>query len=210
MSRRGILTVVSGFSGAGKGTVMKELVKKPDYRLSISATTRLPREGEVDGREYFFLTREKFERMIESGQFIEHAEYVGNYYGTPKKYVEEQLEAGYNVILEIEIQGALHVKEVFPDALLLFIVPPSAQILKERLINRGTEDEATVNKRMNRAVEEAQYMEQYDYLVVNDKLDDCVEAVHHIILSEKDKVKYNKEFICEMKRQLKAIQEGDL
>lgn len=210
MSRRGILTVVSGFSGAGKGTVMKELVKKPDYRLSISATTRLPREGEVDGREYFFLTREKFESMIESGQFIEHAEYVGNYYGTPKKYVEEQLEAGYNVILEIEIQGALHVKEVFPDALLLFIVPPSAQILKERLINRGTEDEATVNKRMNRAVEEAQYMEQYDYLVVNDKLDDCVEAVHHIILSEKDKVKYNKEFICEMKRQLKAIQEGDL
>lgn len=210
MSHRGILTVVSGFSGAGKGTVMKELVKKPDYKLSISATTRLPREGEVDGREYFFLTREKFESMIESGQFIEHAEYVGNYYGTPKKYVEEQLEAGYNVILEIEIQGALHVKEVFPDALLLFIVPPSAQILKERLINRGTEDAATVNKRMNRAVEEAQYMEQYDYLVVNDKLDDCVEAVHHIILSEKDKVKYNKEFICEMKRQLKVIQEGDL
>lgn len=210
MSHRGILTVVSGFSGAGKGTVMKELVKKPDYKLSISATTRLPREGEVDGREYFFLTREKFESMIEVGQFIEHAEYVGNYYGTPKKYVEEQLEAGYNVILEIEIQGALHVKEVFPDALLLFIVPPSAKILKERLINRGTEDNATVNKRMNRAVEEAQYMEQYDYLVVNDKLDDCVEAVHHIILSEQDKVKYNKEFICEMKRQLKAIQEGDL
>lgn len=210
MSHRGILTVVSGFSGAGKGTVMKELVKKPDYKLSISATTRLPREGEADGREYFFLTREKFESMIEAGQFIEHAEYVGNYYGTPKKYVEEQLEAGYNVILEIEIQGALHVKEVFPDALLLFIVPPSAEILKERLINRGTEDAATVNKRMNRAVEEAQYMEQYDYLVVNDKLDDCVEAVHHIILSEKDKVKYNKEFICEMKRQLKAIQEGDL
>lgn len=210
MSHRGILTVVSGFSGAGKGTVMKELVKKPDYKLSISATTRLPREGEADGREYFFLTREKFESMIEEGQFIEHAEYVGNYYGTPKKYVEEQLEAGYNVILEIEIQGALHVKKVFPDALLLFIVPPSAEILKERLINRGTEDVATVNKRMNRAVEEAQYMEQYDYLVVNDKLDDCVEAVHHIILSEKDKVKYNKEFICEVKRQLKAIQEGDL
>ena len=210
MSHRGILTVVSGFSGAGKGTVMKELVKKPDYKLSISATTRLPREGEVDGREYFFLTRENFGSMIEAGQFIEHAEYVGNYYGTPKKYVEEQLEAGYNVILEIEIQGALHVKEVFPDALLLFIVPPSAKILKERLINRGTEDNATVNKRMNRAVEEAQYMEQYDYLVVNDKLDDCVEAVHHIILSEQDKVKYNKEFICEMKRQLKAIQEGDL
>ncbi|SES62089.1 guanylate kinase [[Clostridium] polysaccharolyticum] len=210
MSRRGILTVVSGFSGAGKGTVMKELVKKPDYKLSISATTRLPREGEIDGREYFFLTREKFESMIETGQFIEHAEYVGNYYGTPKQYVEEQLEAGYNVILEIEIQGALHVKEVFPDALLLFIVPPSAKTLKERLINRGTEDEAAVQKRMNRAVEESQFMEKYDYLVVNDKLNECVEAVHHIILSQRDKVKYNTGFICEMQRQLKAVQEGDL
>lgn len=210
MSRKGILTVVSGFSGAGKGTVMKELVKKPDYKLSISATTRLPREGEVDGREYFFLTRDRFESMIEAEQFIEYAEYVGNYYGTPKKYVEEQLEAGYNVILEIEIQGALHVKEVFPEALLLFIVPPSAKTLKERLINRGTEDEATVKKRMDRAVEESEYMQHYDYLVVNDELNDCVEAVHHIILSEQDKVKYNKEFLIEMQRQLKAIQEGDL
>lgn len=209
MSRRGILTVVSGFSGAGKGTVMKELVKKPDYKLSISATTRSPREGEEHGREYFFLTREKFESMIKAEEFIEYAEYVGNYYGTPKRYVEEQLEAGYNVILEIEIQGALHVKEVFPDALLLFLVPPSAEVLKDRLISRGTEDLDAVNKRMNRAVEEAAYMDQYDYLVVNDKLDDCVEAVHHIISSEKDKVKYNKEFICEMKSQLKAIQKGE-
>lgn len=210
MSRRGILTVVSGFSGAGKGTVMKELVKRHDYKLSISATTRLPREGEVDGREYFFLTRDKFESMIEADQFIEYAQYVGNYYGTPREYVEEQLNAGYNVILEIEIQGALHVKEVFPDALLLFIVPPSATILKERLIGRGTEDTDTVNKRMNRAVEEAQFMEQYDYLVVNDKLDDCVEAVHHIILSEQGKMKYNIEFMNEVKRQLEAIQEGEL
>ncbi len=210
MSRRGILTVVSGFSGAGKGTVMKELIKKPDYKLSISATTRQPREGEEHGREYFFLTRETFESMIKADEFIEHAEYVGNYYGTPKKYVQEQLDAGYNVILEIEIQGALHVKEVFPDALLLFIVPPSAEVLKERLIGRGTEDLATVNKRMNRAVEESAFMEQYDYLVVNDKLDDCVEAIHHIISSQKDKVKYNKEFICEVKRQLVAIQEGDI
>lgn len=210
MSRKGILTVVSGFSGAGKGTVMKELVKKPGYKLSISATTRLPREGEVDGREYFFLTRDNFESMIEAEQFIEYAEYVGNYYGTPKKYVEEQLEAGYNVILEIEIQGALHVKEVFPEALLLFIVPPSAKTLRERLINRGTEDEATVKKRMDRAVEESGFMEHYDYLVVNDNLEECVEAVHHIISSEQDKVKYNKEFLMEMQRQLKAIQEGDL
>lgn len=210
MSRRGILTVVSGFSGAGKGTVMKELVSRYQYKLSISATTRLPREGEVDGREYFFLTRDKFESMIEAEQFIEYAQYVGNYYGTPKEYVEEQLNAGYNVILEIEIQGALHVKEVFPDALLLFIVPPSAEILRERLVNRGTEDEATVKKRLSRAVEEAQFMEKYDYLVVNDQLDICVEDVHRIILSEQDKMQYNKEFIREMQRQLEAIQEGDL
>lgn len=209
MSRRGILTVVSGFSGAGKGTVMKELVSRYQYKLSISATTRMARAGEVDGREYFFLTRDKFESMIEEGQFIEYAEYVGNYYGTPRQYVEEQLDAGFNVILEIEIQGALHVKETFPDALLLFIVPPSAKVLKERLINRGTEDEATVKKRLGRAVEEAQFMEQYDYLIVNDKLDDCVEAVHRVILSEQDKMQYNKEFISEMQRQLEAIQEGE-
>lgn len=210
MSRRGILTVVSGFSGAGKGTVMKELVKRYNYKLSISATTRQPREGEVDGREYFFLTRDKFESMIEAEQFIEHAEYVGNYYGTPKQYVEEQLDAGYHVILEIEIQGALSVKESFPEALLLFIVPPSAEVLRERLINRGTEDEATVKKRLSRAVEEAQYMDQYEYLVVNDKLDDCVEAVHRVILSQQDKMQYNQEFISEMQRQLEAIQEGEI
>lgn len=210
MSRRGILTVVSGFSGAGKGTVMKELVKRYNYKLSISATTRQPREGEVDGREYFFLTRDKFESMIEAEQFIEHAEYVGNYYGTPRQYVEEQLDAGYHVILEIEIQGALSVKESFPEALLLFIVPPSAEVLRERLINRGTEDEATVKKRLSRAVEEAQYMDQYEYLVVNDKLDDCVEAVHRVILSRQDKMQYNQEFISEMQRQLEAIQEGEI
>lgn len=210
MSRRGILTVVSGFSGAGKGTVMRELVSRYQYKLSISATTRLPREGEVDGREYFFLTRDKFESMIEAEQFIEYAQYVGNYYGTPRKYVEEQLNAGYNVILEIEIQGALHVKEVFPEALLLFIVPPNAKILRERLVNRGTEDEATVKKRLSRAVEEAQFMNKYDYLVVNDQLDICVEDVHRIILSEQDKMQYNQEFINEMQRQLEAIQEGDL
>jgi len=209
MSRRGILTVVSGFSGAGKGTVMKELLSRYPYKLSISATTRMARAGEVDGREYFFLTRDKFESMIKEGQFIEYAEYVGNYYGTPKQYVEEQLDAGFNVILEIEIQGALHVKETFPDALLLFLVPPSAKVLKERLINRGTEDESTVKKRLGRAVEEAQFMEQYDYLIVNDKLDDCVEAVHHVILSEQNRIQYNKEFISEMQRQLEAIQEGD-
>ncbi|MFW5670296.1 MAG: guanylate kinase, partial [Acetivibrio ethanolgignens] len=140
MSKKGILTIISGFSGAGKGTLVKELVKKYDYKLSISATTRSPRQGEEHGREYFFLTRDEFESMIEDNQLLEWAEYVGNYYGTPKAYVEEQLELGNHVILEIEIQGALKVKEQCPDALLLFVTPPSAQVLKERLIGRGTEN----------------------------------------------------------------------
>ena len=138
---RGILTVVSGFSGSGKGTIMRELMKKyaDSYALSISATTRNPRPGETDGVEYFFRTKEQFEQMIKDDALIEYAQFVGNYYGTPKAYVEEQLEAGKDVILEIEIQGALKVKEKFPDTLLLFVTPPSAEELKNRLIGRGTE-----------------------------------------------------------------------
>lgn len=129
MSKQGILTVVSGFSGAGKGTLMKQLLSKYEYSLSISATTRAPRDGEVDGREYFFLTRERFESMIENGELVEWAEYVGNYYGTPKQYVQDRLAEGRDVILEIEVQGALSVREQFPEALLLFITPPNPVIL---------------------------------------------------------------------------------
>jgi len=141
MEKKGILIVVSGFSGAGKGTLMKRMLEKYEdqYALSISATTRKPREGEVDGREYFFKTKEEFEKMIAKAELIEYAKYVENYYGTPKAYVEEQLNAGKDVILEIEIQGALKVKQAFPDTLLLFVVPPSAEELKKRLVGRGTE-----------------------------------------------------------------------
>ena len=140
MREKGILIVVSGFSGSGKGTIMKELLKQYDnYALSISATTRNPRPGEEDGREYFFKTVEDFEKMIAKEELIEYARYVDNYYGTPRAYVEEQLEAGKDVILEIEIQGALKVKEKFPDTLLLFVTPPSAEELKSRLVGRGTE-----------------------------------------------------------------------
>lgn len=181
MNKKGILTVVSGFSGAGKGTLMKELVKKYGYSLSISATTREPRAGEVNGREYFFLTKEEFEKMIEEGQLIEWAKYVDNYYGTPKAYVEEKLAEGKDVILEIEIQGALQVKKVFPDALLVFVTPPSAKELKERLIGRNTEDIGTINKRMKRAIEESEFMSQYEYIAVNDQLDVCVEELHKVI-----------------------------
>ena len=172
LEKKGILIVVSGFSGAGKGTLMKELLKKypDDYALSISATSRKPREGEQEGVEYFFKTREEFEKMIEGEELVEYAQYVGNYYGTPKAYVEEQLEAGKDVILEIEIQGALEIKEKFPQTVLMFVTPPSAEELKNRLVGRGTEDMDTIERRLSRAVEEAEEIEAYDYQVVNDIL----------------------------------------
>ncbi len=152
MSRKGCLVIISGFSGAGKGTVVKALMERFDcYALSISATTRQPRPGEENGREYFFKTKEEFEELIRQDALYEYAQYVSNYYGTPKAYVEEQLEAGKDVILEIEVQGALKVKEKNPDALLLFVTPPSAQELKRRLEGRGTETPEVIEERMARA-----------------------------------------------------------
>ena len=159
MKEKGILIVVSGFSGSGKGTIMRELLKKYDnYALSVSATTRVPRPGEEEGREYFFKSTEEFEKMIAKDELIEYARYVDNYYGTPRVYVEEQLEAGKDVVLEIEIQGALKVKEKFPDTLLLFVTPPSAQELRSRLVGRGTETMDVIEYRMSRAKEEAEGM----------------------------------------------------
>lgn len=204
---KGILTVVSGFSGSGKGTIMKELMRKysEQYALSISATTRSPRPGETDGVEYFFKTREEFEEMIATDELIEHAQYVGNYYGTPRSYVEEQLEAGRDVILEIEIQGALKVKERFPDTLLLFVTPPSADELKRRLVGRGTEDMDVIESRLARALEEARGIEAYDYFVINDVLEDCVEEVHEIIQNEHYRVLRNADLISEMREDLKRF-----
>ncbi len=206
MNKKGILIVVSGFSGAGKGTIMKELLKRYDnYALSISATTRAPREGEEDGREYFFKTTQEFEKMIAKEELIEYARYVDNYYGTPRAYVEEQLAAGKDVILEIEIQGALKVKKKFPETLLLFVTPPSAEVLKERLIGRGTETMEVIDFRMSRACEEAEGMDQYDYLVVNDKLDICVDEVHRIIRAEHARSFRNTKMIENMKKELKEL-----
>ena len=165
MSNKGVIVVISGFSGAGKGTIVGRLMEKYNdkYSLSISATTRNPRPGEEHGKHYFFISKEEFENMIENDQLVEYAQYVGNYYGTPKEYVETKLNAGQNVILEIEIQGALKVKEQFPTALLLFVMPPSAQELKRRLEGRGTETSEVIERRLKRAFEESQGIENYDF-----------------------------------------------
>lgn len=206
MKQQGILAVVSGFSGAGKGTIMKALLGKYDnYALSISATTRKPREGEVHGREYFFLSVDEFEKMIEEDQFIEHARYVSNYYGTPRSYVEEKMAEGKDVILEIEIQGALKVKEKFPETLLVFVVPPSAEELKNRLVGRGTETMEVIESRMDRALEEAEEMEAYDYILVNETVDKAVEDLHNLIQSQHMKASGNQELIKKMKEELHMI-----
>ena len=210
MQKRGVLAIVSGFSGAGKGTVMKALMNKYDnYALSISATSRAPRPGEQEGREYFYKTVEQFEQMIEQDELIEYAQYVGNYYGTPKAYVEEKLNEGKDVILEIELQGAMKVKEKMPDTVLIFITPPSANELKNRLVGRGTEDEATINARLKRAAEEAEYMEKYDYLLINDDLDTCVRELHELIQSEHSKVSRNIDRINFIREDVKVFSEGE-
>lgn len=206
MENKGILIVVSGFSGAGKGTIMRALLDKYEetYALSVSATTRDPRPGEVEGREYFFRTVEEFEKMIAKEDLIEYAKYVDNYYGTPRTYVEEQLERGRDVILEIEIQGALKVKEKFPETLLLFVTPPSAAELKRRLEGRGTETPEVIASRMKRAREEAEYMDRYDYLIINDNLNECVEEMHQIIQGEHRRSYRNNAFMEHMKEDLKG------
>lgn len=206
MDNQGSLVVVSGFSGAGKGTVMKALISRYDnYALSVSATTRAPREGETDGKEYFFKTRQAFEDMIERDELIEYAQYVNNYYGTPKEYVFSNIQAGKDVLLEIEIQGALKVKEKFPETMLVFIMPPSAEELKRRLIGRGTEDMDTINARLKRAGEEAEDIPKYDYVIVNDTVDRCVEELHTLIQSQRARVGNHREFISRVQKDVKHL-----
>ena len=194
--RKGILLILSGFAGSGKGTIVKELIKRYDnYALSVSATTRAPRPGEEDGREYFFKTREEFENMISRDEFLEHAEYVGNYYGTPRKYVEDMLEEGRDVILEIEMQGALSVKEKCPEAALMFVMPPSAQEVYNRLKKRGTESEEVIMKRMRRGAEEAEGIGKYDFLIINDDLEECINEVHNTVRCAKNSTLSNMDVI---------------
>ena len=206
----GVLTVVSGFSGAGKGTVMKRLIQKyDDYALSISVTTRKPREGERDGIEYFFKTKEEVETMIENDEFLEYARYVDNYYGTPRFYVEEMLAKGKNVILEIEIQGAMQIKAKNPEAVLVFVTPPSFEELRNRLVGRGTETADVIESRLRRASEEAEGMPSYDYILVNDQVEDCVDRLHQIILSERAKAQRNEEFINTIRQEARIFMKGD-
>ena len=210
MADRGILVVVSGFSGAGKGTLMKRLMEKYDnYALSVSATTRDPRPGEEHGREYFFHTKKEFEELILEDALIEYAQYVDNYYGTPKAYVEKQLNVGKDVILEIEIQGALKVKKKMPNTLLLFVTPPNAEELKHRLVNRGTESLEVIESRLSRASEEAKGMSEYDYILINDVIEECVDNMHSIIQSQHDAVKNRQEFIKEITEEIAVFKKGE-
>ena len=205
-NRKGIIIVVSGFSGAGKGTLMKELTKKYDnYALSVSATTRNPRPGEVNGREYFFVTNEEFEKLINENGLIEHAGYVDHYYGTPRKFVEDKLSQGIDVILEIEIQGALQIKEQYPDAVLLFVMPPSVAELEKRLRGRGTETEEVILQRLKRAKEESVGIEKYDYLVINDDLEKCTERLHSIIEAAHGAPSRNLDFIETIRNELNSL-----
>ena len=183
-SGRGILTIVSGFAGSGKGTVMNKLISEHDnYALSVSATSRTPRPGEEEGKSYFFKTREQFEDMIANDLLLEHAEYVGNYYGTPKDFVFAMMDAGKDVILEIEVQGAMQVKKKYPNTLLIFLTPPNADEIYRRLKGRGAETDEVIARRMKRAYEETDFIKDYDFLVINDNIDDCTARVHDIIQS---------------------------
>ncbi|MDO4530667.1 MAG: guanylate kinase [Bacillota bacterium] len=193
MKKQGILLIISGPSGAGKGTIVGKLCEKDDFSLSISATTRKPRDYEEDGVHYFFHTREEFEQMRDRKELLEWAEFCGNYYGTPRKYVTEQLMAGNNVILEIEVQGALQVKEIYPEGVLVFMVPPNLEELGRRLTNRGTEDKETINLRLRRALEEMELVEKYDYLVINDTVEEATANILTIVEAEKMKCSRNKE-----------------
>lgn len=211
MGKKGILVVVSGFAGSGKGTLMRELTSRyENYALSVSATTRKPRPGEEEGKEYFFKTTEEFQAMIAADEFIEYAQYVNNYYGTPRAYVEEQLKAGKDVILEIEVQGALQIKEKFQtDTLLLFVTPPNANILKKRLVGRGTEPMSVVGQRLLRASEEAEFIPDYDYLIINDNLEECVKTMNEIIQNEHVRAFRNSEFIKNIREGLLNLSKGE-
>ena len=209
MKNKGLLIVLAGFSGTGKGTIVKEVIRRrPDaYALSVSATTRAPRAGEEDGREYFFCTPERFSQMVRDGALLEHAEFVGHSYGTPRSYVEEQLQLGRNVILEIECRGAMQVKKAMPDAVLVFVLPPSIATLSARLRGRNTESDADIRARLEKAAEEYTYIPSFDYIIINDELDAAVDAFEEVIRTAGRTPAENERFIRNIGEELDVVLE---
>jgi len=185
---RGLLFIISGPSGAGKGTICQRLKEKEIIELSVSMTTRKPRPGEIDGKNYYFVTEEKFIETINNGGFLEYAKVYGNYYGTPKDIVLKKLEQNKDVVLEIDIQGALQVKESYPKGVFIFIMPPSMAELRKRITGRGSESEADINLRLGETLKEVAYIDRYDYCVINDEIDVAVQRVTDIINAEHSKV----------------------
>ena len=189
--KKGLLIVVSGPAGSGKGTVNAKLLESDDYAFSVSATTRVPRPGEVNGKNYWYISREEFEGRIARGEMLEYTEYCGNYYGTPKKETEEALAAGKNMILEIEVEGAMNVKKIYPEAVLIMLLPPSFAVQEARLRGRATETEEKIRARLERTKEELKYLEAYDYLVINREggADECADDIRAIVRAEKRSLK---------------------
>ena len=192
---KGLKIVLSGPSGSGKGTIVKELIHNGQFLLSISATTRAPRQGEEEGVHYFFKTRDEFESMIAQNELLEYAEFCGNYYGTPKAFIEESVENGKDVILEIEVKGAMQIKKIYPEAIFIFVVPPSLAELESRLVGRNTEARDVIEQRLNRAKEELALYNQYDYVVVNDRLVDAIDEIGCIVRAEKLKSDFSEQVI---------------
>lgn len=186
----GLLIVLSGPSGTGKGTLVKEISKKNDnIKLSVSVTTRIPRKGETDGESYFFVSEREFIRMRDNNELIEWVEYCGNHYGTPKQFIYDTVKKGYDIILDIEVEGARNFKSIFPQSVMIFVVPPSMEELRKRILKRGTESAETIEERLKRSKEEYNYIDHYEYLVVNDKLDKAVDDISSIIKAEKFSIK---------------------
>ena len=207
INKKGLLLVVSGPSGTGKGTICKDIVAKhEDINLSISATTRNPRVGEVEGKSYFFKTKEEFEAMVDRGEFLEHAMIYDNYYATPKKAIFDELDMGRDVILEIEMQGAMQIKEVYPQAVFIFVLPPSLQELRNRIVGRGTETEEQIEKRFNSAYDEIKLLGDYDYFIFNNIVEKSAEEILNILEVEKNKVsRYKKDILDMFEKEIKNV-----
>jgi guanylate kinase len=199
MYKGGLLIVVSAPSGTGKGTLIKHLMEKNNnIRLSVSATTRKPRQGEIEGQNYFYKSLDEFKKMVENDELIEWVEYCDNFYGTPRQYVDESLDNGLDVVLELEVEGAYNIRNKYPDCVLVFILPPSFDELRKRIENRGTENPEVILKRMDKARKEVTYINNYDYVIINDDISKAVDEINLIIISEKLRVKRNKDILKQL------------